>query len=201
MEAIAIALSGLTLVATILGWFLNYRKQQEVLDRTRRGEIADRELSVFRERKDRLIPQIVELLTDLLDGIPSLIAFAFEGKQENAPKLRDAIKEAIEIKDRLFRLYQHPDFYQLTYELPREFGDRLFGSIAGLSENWSQVLSQAVDHLDSPTKDTGMQLFETLGETLQRAMKLREVTLATFASLEVAVSSETKEPPTPGLTK
>jgi hypothetical protein len=201
MEAFALALTGLTLIATILGWFLNYRKQQEVLDRTRGGEVADRELSVFRERKDRLIPQIVEQLADLLDGIPRLIAFAFGGKQENVSKLRDALKEAIEIKDGLFRLYQHPDFFQLTYELPREFGDRLFGSIAGLSENWSQVLSQAVDHFESPTESTGMKLSDTLYDTLVHARKLREVTLATFASLEVAMSYETKKPPSQDLIK
>lgn len=65
LSVLGLIVSGLTLIATIIGWFFTHKKQVELVELSREHSIADRELARFTKDTKKFIRRITETLSKL----------------------------------------------------------------------------------------------------------------------------------------
>ena len=152
IEQITLGIAGLTLISTVLGYLFTYKRQDQLLDRSRGHTVTDRELADFRRR----LPAVGALTDALMEQSKHYMWMSVilkndpfdEDEYEATYKLLN--ENAIEMS----KLENQPDYQSiLTYIGPnlRTGLDEQFEKITAAWENWTET-NEDLDTLEKRKK-------------------------------------------------
>lgn len=138
VDRITLIISATALVVTIVGWFVTFRKQRQILDIQRGHQKIDRDLQIYRSRFP-IASQVVAALYEMAFGIHALPAmYARFASITDPVRFQDSTQEYAlssksldrlpDVMRELPTLFNDPDYLSLINSLPDDASELIFNT-------------------------------------------------------------------------